>query len=107
LDRCEQVLAAAPNIAALLAGNPNVAILATSREPLHIRGERVFPLLPLPLPPEQLPPVEGLRQVPAIALFLERAGGVQPDFALTVHNAAAITAICRRLDGLPLAIELA
>ena len=107
LDSCEQVLAAAPGIAALLAGSPDVAILATSREPLHVRGERVFPLSPLPLPADQLPPLEDLRQVPAIALFLERAAAVQPDFALTEHNAAAIAAICRRLDGLPLAIELA
>jgi predicted ATPase/transcriptional regulator with XRE-family HTH domain len=107
LDSCEQVLAATQGMAVLLAGSPDLAILATSREPLHIRGERVFPLLPLPLPPEQLLPLGDLAQVPAIALFLERAGGVQPDFALTEHNAAAIAAICRRLDGLPLAIELA
>ncbi len=107
LDSCEQVLAAAPDIAGLLAGSPDVAILATTREPLHVRGERVFPLLPLPLPADQLPPLGDLCQVPAIALFLKRAGAIQPDFALTEHNAAAIAAICRRLDGLPLAIELA
>ena len=108
LDNCEQVLAAAPDVAALLAACPTVSILATSRAPLHVRGEREFPLLPLPLPAaDRLPPLEELAQVPAVALFVERASASQPDFALTAENAAAVAAICRRLDGLPLAIELA
>ena len=108
LDNCERVLAAAPDVAALLAASPTVSILATSRAALHIRGEREFPLLPLPLPAaDRLPPLEELAQVPAVALFVELAAASQPDFALTADNAAAVAAICRRLDGLPLAIELA
>ena len=108
LDNCERVLAAAPDVAALLAASPTVSILATSRASLHIRGEREFPLLPLPLPAaDRLPPLEELAQVPAVALFVELASASRPDFALTAENAAAVAAICRRLDGLPLAIELA
>jgi predicted ATPase/transcriptional regulator with XRE-family HTH domain len=108
LDNCERVLAATPDIVALLAASPGLTVLATSREPLHVRGERVSPLPPLPLPAaEHLPVVGELVQVPAIALFVERATAVQPTFALTSDNAAAVAAICQRLDGLPLAIELA
>jgi predicted ATPase/DNA-binding XRE family transcriptional regulator len=107
LDNCEQVLGAAPDIAALLAASPRVVVLATSREPLRVRGERVFPLSPLPLPADDLPALEELARVPAVALFVERAAASQGDFALTPDNAAAVAAICRRLDGLPLAIELA
>jgi predicted ATPase/DNA-binding XRE family transcriptional regulator len=108
LDNCERVLAAAADIVTLLAASPGLTVLATSREPLHVRGERVFPLLPLPLPaPDQLPAIAALAQVPAVALFVERAEAIQPDFTLTAENAAAVVAICRHLDGLPLAIELA
>jgi predicted ATPase/DNA-binding XRE family transcriptional regulator len=108
LDCCEQVLEATPEIAALLAASPGLTILTTSREPLHVRGERVFSLLPLPVPAtDQGASLADLRQSPAVALFLERATAVQPDLALTTDTAAAIVAICRRLDGLPLAIELA
>src|SRR5215207_4988371 len=108
LDNCERVLGAATDIVTLLAASPGLSVLATSREPLHVRGERVFPLLPLPLPAaEHVPVVEDLAQIPAIALFVERATAVQPTFALTAENATAVAAICRRLDGLPLAIELA
>ena len=108
LDNCERILAAAPEVGALLAANPTVSILATSRAALHIRGEHEFPLQPLPLPTvDRLPPLEELAQVPAVALFVDLAAASRPDFTLTPGNAAAVASICRRLDGLPLAIELA
>src|SRR5215212_7982178 len=108
LDNCEQVLAAASEVAALLAASPGLSILATSREPLRVRGEQEFPLLPLPLPAaDQLPGLAELARIPAMALFVERAAASQPDLTFTAENAAAIAAICQRLDGLPLAIELA
>jgi predicted ATPase/transcriptional regulator with XRE-family HTH domain len=108
LDNCERVLAVAPEITTLLSTSPGLTVLATSREPLHVRGEREFPVLPLPLPATT--PIVGLDQfasVPAIALFVERAEASQPDFTMTAENVAAVAAVCRRLDGLPLAIELA
>jgi len=108
LDNCERVLAATPEITTLLAASPGLTVLATSREPLHVRGERVLPLPPLPVPAsEHLPLIGELAHVPAIALFVERATAMQPAFALTQDNAAAVAAVCRRVDGLPLAIELA
>ena len=108
LDNCEQVLAAAADVAALLAACPDVVILATSRKPLHIRAEREVAVTPLALPdPDRLPPLVELARVPAVALFVERAQRRTADFALTTGNAAAVAAICQRLDGLPLAIELA
>jgi predicted ATPase/DNA-binding XRE family transcriptional regulator len=108
LDNCEQVLDAAPGIAALLATCPQLSVLATSRAPFQIRGEREFPLLPLALPANDRPASpEELERVPAAALFIERAESIHPGFALTKANAADVVAICRRLDGLPLAIELA
>jgi predicted ATPase/DNA-binding XRE family transcriptional regulator len=107
LDNCEHVLAAASDVAAVLARCPRVAILATSREPLRVRGERRFPLQPLRLSGDDLPEIQELARVPAVALFTERAQAVDSGFALTEENAAAVAAICRRLDGLPLAIELA
>ncbi len=108
LDNFEQVLAAGPLIGKLLAECPWVSILITSRAPLAIRGERQFPVHPLRLPDEGSvePDPENLRRYSAIELMVLRAGDVQPDFALTNENAEAIAAICRRLDGLPLAIEL-
>jgi transcriptional regulator with XRE-family HTH domain len=108
LDNCERVLAAAPELTALLATSPGSTIFATSREPLHARGEHELPVLPLPLPTADhvLTPEESVRN-PAIALFVERAAASKPDFAMTAENVAAVAAICRRLDGLPLAIELA
>jgi predicted ATPase/class 3 adenylate cyclase len=108
LDNCEQVLESASDIATLLAACPNLSILATSREPLHIRAEREIAVAPLPLPePGRLPPVAELAGVAAVALFVARAQAAQASFALTAENAAAVAGICRRLDGLPLAIELA
>ena len=108
LDNCERVVAAATAVTALLATCPGLTVFATSREPFHVRGEREFPVLPLPLPGAgRLPALAALAQVPAVALFVERATAVQPDFVLSDNNAFAVTAICRRLDGLPLAIELA
>jgi predicted ATPase/transcriptional regulator with XRE-family HTH domain len=108
LDNCEQVLAAAPEIGALLTTSPRVSILATSRDPLHVGGERLLPLQPLRLPTnDDLAAIETLAEVPAVALFVERAQAVDSGFTLTVENATAVAAICHRLDGLPLAIELA
>jgi predicted ATPase/DNA-binding XRE family transcriptional regulator len=108
LYNCEQVLAAAPQLAALLAACPHLTVLATSRESLRVRGERVYPLPPLPLPTEDpRSSVEEVSRAPVVALFVERARESYPDFVLTADNAAAVVAVCRRLDGLPLAIELA
>ena len=107
LDTCEHVVAgAATTVSGLLAGCPALHVLATSRRPLSIRGELAWPVPPLQLP---LPdaPVEDLPNVPAVSLFLERAGAVRPDFGLTEQNAGEIVEICAALDGLPLAIELA
>jgi predicted ATPase len=108
LDNTEQLLAAAPLATQALAAAPRLKLLVTSREPLRVRDERVVPVLPLALPEaEQLPDLDRLSQVPAVALFVERVREVQPAFALTAENAQAIAEICRRLDGLPLALELA
>jgi predicted ATPase/class 3 adenylate cyclase len=107
LDNCEQVIDAASDIASLLAACPRLAILATSREPMHIRSEQEYPVSPLALPNVEELDLEDLAQVPAVALFVARASAGDPRFALTAENAAAVAEICRRLDGLPLAIELA
>jgi len=108
LDNFEQVLDAAPQVADLLSACPHVKVLATSRAALHIRGEQLYPVPPLLLPDlAALPPAEHLLQIAAITLFAERAQAVQPSFQLTDANAAAVATICTRLDGLPLAIELA
>jgi predicted ATPase len=107
-DNFEHLLAGAPFIADLLAGCPRVAVLATSREPLALRAEERYPVAPLALP--DLDACEGadaLSGVAAIALFAERARAQDGAFALGHGNASAVVEICRRVDGLPLAIELA
>jgi predicted ATPase/class 3 adenylate cyclase len=109
LDNFEQVMAAAPTAVELLLGCPKLKLLVTSREALHVRGEHLYAVPPLSLPlagRERLAAAE-LAGYEAVQLFVERAQAVRPDFGLTNENAAAIADICRRLDGLPLAIELA
>jgi predicted ATPase len=108
LDNFEQVLDAAPLVGRLLASAPRVKALVTSRSPLRIAGEREYAVPPLTTPPLDLPLApEAIASYPSVALFLERATAVKSDFALTAENARAIAEICVRLDGLPLAIELA
>ena len=110
LDNLEQVINVARDLGVLLARCPGVAILATSRTVLELQAEREYPVPPLPLPPSpgsgEVPAGE-LAASPAMALFVERASAVRPGFTLTEGNAAAVAEICRRLEGLPLAIELA
>ncbi len=98
---------AAGDLDELLARCPGVAILATSRTALGLRAEREYPVPPLSLPADPTVSVETLIATPAVALFVDRARAVRPGFALTEGNAAAVAEICRRLEGLPLAIELA
>ncbi len=108
LDNFEQVVAAAPLLTAILASSPLLKMLVTSRSVLDLSGEYDFTVPPLPAPdPKQLPPLEELVQNPAVALFLERATAVNPAFTANDDHARAVAEICFRLDGLPLAIELA
>jgi predicted ATPase/class 3 adenylate cyclase len=108
LDNFEQVIDAAPVVADLLGRLPEMRVLATSRSPLRIYGEQEFPVPPLALPdPRHLPDVETFSQFASVALFIERAMAVRPDFRVDASNAPAIAEICVQLDGLPLAIELA
>ena len=105
LDSFEHVAAAATNVAALLAECPRLTVLVTSRSPLRLRGEHLWPLAPLSIPDGDDP--AGLADNAAVRLLVERAAAVRPGFTLTEDNAAAVAALCRRLDGLPLALELA
>jgi non-specific serine/threonine protein kinase len=108
-DNCEHLIDACAQLAAaLLDACPNLRLLTTSREPLRISGERVWrvPSLSIPEPRSMLLPDQVMR-FPSAQLFVQRAQAVKSDFAVTSHNAAAVSAICARLDGLPLAIELA
>ncbi|MEO7003145.1 MAG: tetratricopeptide repeat protein, partial [Ktedonobacterales bacterium] len=119
LDNFEHVLVAAKLVSEMLATCPGVKALVTSRAPLHVQGEQVFSVAPLVLPPTDdsassavaMAPTFELMDTaalaPAIRLLLDRAGRISPGFCLTLANRDTITAICRRLDGLPLALELA
>lgn len=108
LDNLEQVIAAAADVADLLTAGPHVKLLVTSRQPLHVRWEHRYNLLPLALPDATARVDHNtLARHPATALFLERARAVETRFSMDERNASTIVEICRRLDGLPLAIELA
>jgi predicted ATPase/class 3 adenylate cyclase len=113
LDNFEQLTAAAPVVSQLLTHAPALGVLATSREALHLYGEQEYPVPPLGVPPlddqgsHGHPDVQSLSQYESVALFIERAMAVKPDFAVDNENAPAVAEICVRLDGLPLAIELA
>jgi predicted ATPase/DNA-binding CsgD family transcriptional regulator len=108
LDNFEQVVTAAPRLSELLVTCPEVKLLVTSRAVLHLQGEHEFLLPPLAIPDlKQVPDPEALAQYTAVALFLRRAQASQPAFQLTKPNARAVAEICVRLDGLPLALELA
>ena len=108
LDNFEQVMGAAPLLAELLGAAPGLVVLATSRTVLRLSGEHEFPVSPLPVPPAGpgRDPAD-LQRYASVSLFVERAHAVAPGFELTDANAGAVAEICRRLDGLPLAIELA
>ena len=108
MDNFEHLMSAAELVAELLTVGSKLKILVTSRAPLHIYGENEFPVPPLPLPSSTgTPSPQELAQSPAVKLFLQRATAVKPDFKLGKDNAQAVAQICARLDGLPLAIELA
>jgi predicted ATPase/class 3 adenylate cyclase len=108
LDNFEHLLDGAATVADLLRGCPDLTVLATSRAPLRLRAEREFPVQPLGVPEsDQSVGPDHLARYDAVRLFLDRAVTAKPDFSLDAANAAAVAEICRRLDGLPLAIELA
>ena len=112
LDNLEQVVSVAPRVAVLLAACPGLTVLATSRAPMRVTGERIFVVSPMALPTWKegtggLPPLEELERTEAVRLFAERAQAARAGFTLTEANAGAVAEICARLDGLPLAIELA
>jgi predicted ATPase len=108
VDNCEQVLPAVPLIWDVLSAAPHVKVLATSRAALRLSAEHEYPVPPLAIP--DLQPAGGpssLAQYESVALFIARAQAAQPDFTLCDENVATVAAICRQLDGLPLAIEMA
>jgi len=108
LDNFEQVMEAAPVVTELLAACPDLTVLITSREVLHLYGEQGYPVSALELPDQgRLPRPERMAEVPAVALFLERARAANPGFECTADNAVAVAGLCAGLDGLPLALELA
>jgi predicted ATPase len=108
LDNFEHVLAATPRLAELLAACPGVKLLVTSRSRLRLRWEHTLTLAPLPVPdPEPPQTPDALAALPSVALFVERARASNPTFALTAANGPAVAALCRHLEGLPLALELA
>jgi len=108
LDNFEQVVEAGPLVSELLRAAPGLKVVVTSRESLRITGEKVVPITPLELPSlERMPPLDQLVLFEAVRLFIDRAMAVKPDFTVTNENAPAVAEICHRLDGLPLAIELA
>jgi non-specific serine/threonine protein kinase len=107
MDNFENVMACAPKLAELLSGAPNVSALVTSRAVLHLQGERQVVISPLAAPDEAVTSAAELINNDAVRLFAQRARDVQPSFELTAANAASVAEICRRLDGLPLALELA
>lgn len=108
LDNFEHLVSSAAVISQLLTTGPKLKIAVTSQAPLHVYGEHEFPVPPLALPDlKSIPPLDILRSLPAVALFVDRAQAVKHEFTLTRENAPVVAAICARLDGLPLAIELA
>jgi predicted ATPase len=108
LDNFEQVVAAAPDLADLLRACPRLKALVTSRARLRVRGESVISVKPLLFPPDgAIADAETILTYPAVALFVQRGRELRPDLGQTASDVEAVTAICRRLDGLPLAIELA
>ena len=108
LDNFEQLQAGAPLVAQLLEAAPDLVVLVTSREVLHLRGEQEYPVPPLGLPDAaSLSDLDALAQYDAVALFIRRAQAARPDFEIDNLSAPAVAGICARLDGLPLAIELA
>jgi predicted ATPase/class 3 adenylate cyclase len=108
LDNFEQILSAVPLVGELLSAAPHLKVLATSRIPLGLYGEHDYAVPPLSVPDtKRLPPIEVLSQYEAVRLFIDRASAAKASFEITSENAPAIAEICARLDGLPLAIELA
>ncbi len=108
LDNCEHLLAATADlVGTLLAQCPALQVLATSRAPLHLQAEQLFPVEPLSLPEAGATALEVVQAAPAVTLFVQRTRAVNPSFTLSDDNAEAVATVCQRLDGLPLALELA